>query len=224
MNNQLPEVIAGKTGLLAGVLARERIRNIFLATGAQHLMANSRALDESSRREMEALTGYDLSGARINNTYQAGNLARSIEADAFTLGRHIFAPAEKIDTTFNKGRGLLAHELTHVIQQTSPARAITHAQTGETESSADGQEAPEKTIPENHQALPLVQMSRLTSGVTGSDASQSELERQAVRSESAAREPGRERQPREELDKDVLADMVYRLMQSELIIHQDRRR
>jgi hypothetical protein len=60
MEYSLLQVIAGKTGLQAGELARDRIRNLFLAAGAENLASSSQALDESSRREMEALTGYNL--------------------------------------------------------------------------------------------------------------------------------------------------------------------
>jgi hypothetical protein len=206
MEHRLLQVIAGKTGLQAGELARERIRGLFLA-------GSSQALDESSKREMEDLTGYDLSAARIHSNFPAGSLARSLGAEAFTVGRHIFAPAEKINTSFSEGRGLLAHELTHVIQQTSPPRAV-----------AGGRELPDIAGAESHAPLPLVQLARGTQAADRTDDTQRAMEAEAERRETAAREPARERTQQAEIDKDMLADMVYRLMQNELTVHCDRRR
>jgi len=224
MEYQLLQVIAGKTGLQAGELARDRIRNLFLASGAENLACSSQALDESSRREMEALTGYDLSGVRINNTFRAGSLARSLNAEAFTIGRYIFAPAEKIDTSSRSGRGLLAHELTHVIQQTSPGRTITGAPADATGAGTEEQALSERTPGESSDQLPLVQMARVAPGAAQEGPSQPGLEAQAERQEAAAMEPNREHTQGTEIDRDMLADMVYRLMQNDLLVHQDRRR
>jgi hypothetical protein len=220
MEYSLLQVIAGKTGLQAGELARERIRSLFLTSGAENLACSSQALDESSRREMEALTGYDLSAARINNTFLAGSLARSINAEAFTLGKHIFAPAEKINTSFSGGRGLLAHELTHVIQQTSPARAL--PPTPGDEAATDAPVLPQQTSGEDRTPLPLIQASRVSPAREA--AQQPGLEAEAERQETAAREGEREQSQGAEIDTNMLAEMVYRLMQNDLLVHLDRRR
>lgn len=204
MEHRMLQVIAGHTGLQAGELARDRIRGLFLARRSQ-------ALDESSRREMETLTGYDLSAARIHSSFPSGSLARSMGAEAFTIGSHIFAPPGKLDTTFTEGRGLLAHELTHVIQQTSPRR-----------SAEDGPAGTQGS--ERRADLPLVQATRNTQDDTSSDTSQRRMEAEAVRREAAARTPGRRRSRPPEIDRELLADMVYRLMQNELQLHLDRRR
>lgn len=204
MEHRMLQVIAGQTGLQAGELARDRIRGLFLS-------GRSQALDESSRREMEALTGYDLSAARIHSSFPAGSLAQSIGAKAFTIGSHIFAPPGKLDTTLSEGRGLLAHELTHVIQQTAPRR-----------SAGDGTAGPQWN--ERGAELPLVQAAGNTQDDTGSDTSQRRMETEAVRREAAARTAGARRSRPPEIDRDQLADMVYRLMQNELQLHLDRRR
>ena len=214
MEYRMLKVIAGETGLKAGELARDRIRGLFLAGGPQ-------PLDETSRREMEALTGYDLSAARIHSSFPAGSLARSIGAEAFTIGRHIFAPPGRLDPTFSAGRGLLAHELTHVIQQTSPQRT------------AGGGHETDSLTDETRAAQPLVQAA---GGVQGTanviSAKQSRMEAAAEIHEAAARRPvsrparrpSRRRTQQPEIDKDLLADMVYRLIQNELTVHTDRRR
>ncbi|HEX3126494.1 MAG TPA: DUF4157 domain-containing protein [Thermoanaerobaculia bacterium] len=65
----------------------------------------------------EPRLGRDLSQVRLHTGANAGGLARSIQARAFTVGNDIaFAPGQFSPST-HSGRQLLAHELTHVIQQ-----------------------------------------------------------------------------------------------------------
>jgi Domain of unknown function (DUF4157) len=69
------------------------------------------------RTEFEHGLGSDFSAVRIHRDGAAAEAARSVDARAFTHGRHIaFAPGE-FDPVSTSGRRLLAHELTHVGQQ-----------------------------------------------------------------------------------------------------------
>jgi hypothetical protein len=83
------------------------------------------SLDETTKTEMESLLGYDFGNVLIHKTKQAANLSRNMEADAFTIGTHIFAPEENISNMSINGKALLAHELVHVIQQTQPPHTLT---------------------------------------------------------------------------------------------------
>lgn len=75
-------------------------------------------LASSLRNEMEGRFGYDFSHVRIHADAPAALLARQINARAFTIGRNIaFASEERAFTSTDSGRRLLAHELTHVVQQ-----------------------------------------------------------------------------------------------------------
>jgi len=79
------------------------------------------------RREFEPRLGFDLSGVRIHNDAASANSARSLNALAYAAGNHlVFAPGQYSPTT-SAGRRLLAHELTHVIQQ-GAARPRTSAE------------------------------------------------------------------------------------------------
>jgi len=61
--------------------------------------------------------GYDFGDVRLHTHRQAGEVARAINARAFTYRNHlVFAPGEYQPDT-HAGRHLLAHELTHVVQQ-----------------------------------------------------------------------------------------------------------
>lgn len=72
-----------------------------------------RELPAAERTEMEGHFGTDLSAVRVHTGGQADELNRSVQARAFTVGTDIFVSGGGYD------RELLAHELTHVVQQGS---------------------------------------------------------------------------------------------------------
>ncbi|HEU4713656.1 MAG TPA: DUF4157 domain-containing protein [Pyrinomonadaceae bacterium] len=61
--------------------------------------------------------GYDFSGVRIHADTRAHEAARSVNAEAFTLGENVVFEAGRYAPHSDAGRRLLAHELTHVVQQ-----------------------------------------------------------------------------------------------------------
>lgn len=61
---------------------------------------------------------YDFSAVRIHTNAQAAEAARLLNAHAFTVGHHIVVDAAQYAPHTPAGRELLAHELTHVVQQT----------------------------------------------------------------------------------------------------------
>jgi hypothetical protein len=75
-------------------------------------------LDDETRAVMERHLGHDFGDVRVHAGGQAAEAARSIKARAYTVGNHVvfgegaYAPGTPV------GRRLLAHELTHVAQQT----------------------------------------------------------------------------------------------------------
>jgi hypothetical protein len=80
-------------------------------------LASGIPLPASERAFFEPRFGRDFSNVRLHADSAAGSATQSIDARAFTLGGDIaFAPGEYAPGT-TKGRRLLAHELTHVVQQ-----------------------------------------------------------------------------------------------------------
>jgi hypothetical protein len=75
-------------------------------------------LPDKVRQEMEPRFGADLGGVRIHTGGDAVQLSRDINARAFTHGSHIAFGAGGFNPNSQAGRQLLAHELTHTIQQT----------------------------------------------------------------------------------------------------------
>lgn len=76
-----------------------------------------RPLDASLRKDMEAHLGHDLSGVRIHADAQAAQSARSLDARAYTVGKDVVFAGGEYAPEKKEGKRLLAHELTHVIQQ-----------------------------------------------------------------------------------------------------------
>jgi len=85
-----------------------------------HVLAEpGQALDSPARGEMERRFGRDFSFVRVHEGATAAHSARALNADAFTAGHHIVFGAGRLAPGTPAGRHLLAHELTHVVQQLS---------------------------------------------------------------------------------------------------------
>ncbi len=70
-----------------------------------------------SRSFFESRIGHDFSNVKIHNNPEASQSAKSINALAYTYKNHIVFKDEKYNPDSHSGKKLLAHELTHVIQQ-----------------------------------------------------------------------------------------------------------
>lgn len=75
------------------------------------------SLDARTRAGMETRFGHDFSQVRVHADAEAARSARDIAAHAYTFGRHVVLSAGRYQPHTPDGRHLLAHELTHVIQQ-----------------------------------------------------------------------------------------------------------
>ncbi|MDB5033588.1 MAG: LysM repeat-containing protein [Chlorobi bacterium] len=83
------------------------------------LRSSSQPLDSSTRKFMESRFGHDFSGVRVHTDAGAADAASAVNARAFTVaGSIVFGNGEYAPQT-GGGRKLLAHELTHVVQQRS---------------------------------------------------------------------------------------------------------
>lgn len=81
------------------------------------LRGGGQPLSNSAREYMEPRFGHDFSQVRVHTDSKANSVARSINARAFTLGQDIVFSSGQYVPGSSKGQHLLAHELTHVIQQ-----------------------------------------------------------------------------------------------------------
>src|SRR6185436_815942 len=85
------------------------------------LNSSGRPLDGATRAFMEQRFGHDFSNVRVHTDARAAESARSINALAYTSGRDVVFGAGQHATPTSEGKRLLAHELTHVIQQSATA-------------------------------------------------------------------------------------------------------
>jgi hypothetical protein len=74
-------------------------------------------LPDQTRREMESSFGSDFSKVKIHDNSSAAQMNKNLNAQAFTHGNDIYFNKGKYDTNSKGGQHLLAHELTHVVQQ-----------------------------------------------------------------------------------------------------------
>ncbi|WP_120285312.1 eCIS core domain-containing protein [Rhodococcus rhodochrous] len=81
--------------------------------------SSGRPLEPDVRTDMEARLGHDFGDVRIHDDSAAHESARSVNAHAYTVGNNVVFQRDKYDPETTDGRVMLAHELTHVVQQRS---------------------------------------------------------------------------------------------------------
>ncbi|MFC7547733.1 DUF4157 domain-containing protein [Plantactinospora sp. GCM10030261] len=74
-------------------------------------------LDADTRADMEARFGQDFGDVRVHTDGAAHESARAVNAQAYTVGSNIVFQRDRYDPGSDNGRHMLAHELTHVVQQ-----------------------------------------------------------------------------------------------------------
>lgn len=87
------------------------------ATRIQKSRRGGQPLSDTERSYFEPRFGREFGDVRVHTDSQADVAARAVNADAFTLGRDIVFRSGSYRPHTAEGRHLLAHELTHVIQQ-----------------------------------------------------------------------------------------------------------
>jgi hypothetical protein len=112
----LPEVARSREAGKLNTLGHPRGRTTGDAASKLRLSAG-RPLDSGVRTFLEPRFGFDFSHVRIFCNAEAAESAHSIGALAYTAGPNIVFGAGRYQPGTGEGRRLLAHELTHVVQQ-----------------------------------------------------------------------------------------------------------
>src|SRR5512135_890937 len=81
------------------------------------LRSSGQPLDAATRAFMEPRFGHDFSGVRVHSDAQAAESAHAVNALAYTVGQDVVFGASRYAPKTHEGAHLLAHELTHVVQQ-----------------------------------------------------------------------------------------------------------
>lgn len=85
--------------------------------GIQQARGSGQPIDDSLKDRMSADFGYSFDGVRVHTGVEADALNRQLGARAFTTGRDIFFRQGKYEPASTSGQKLVAHELSHVVQQ-----------------------------------------------------------------------------------------------------------
>lgn len=105
-------------GLEGGLLDGDLQNKIHSAQGG------GQPLDKTVGARVGQALGADFSSVRVHADSQADTLNRSLSAKAFTLGSDVFFSQGAYDPGTHNGQKLLAHELTHVVQQGGGANKV----------------------------------------------------------------------------------------------------
>jgi len=82
-------------------------------------LGTGRQMDSTTRQFMETRFGLDFSDVKIHEDARAAQSASSVNARAYTLGKNVVFNNGEYSPQTQAGKQLLAHELTHVVQQNS---------------------------------------------------------------------------------------------------------
>lgn len=102
------------SGNSAGNSAPPVVGNVLSSSGTR--------MNKSTRTDMESRFGANFSNVRIHTDQKAADSARSVSAKAYTFGNHIVFNSGQYSPHSNSGKKLIAHELTHVVQQGAVVR------------------------------------------------------------------------------------------------------
>ncbi len=93
--------------------------NIAPASVDHVLSGSGRPLEPALQHDMGQRFGHDFSGVRVHTGGAAEQSARDVNAKAYTVKNNVVFGAGQFSPGSQEGRKLLAHELTHVVQQSS---------------------------------------------------------------------------------------------------------
>lgn len=83
------------------------------------LAGSGRPLDQALQQDMGRRFGYDFSQVRVHTGSAAEQSAQDVDAQAYTVGQNIVFDAGQYMPGTQQGKHLIAHELTHVVQQSA---------------------------------------------------------------------------------------------------------
>lgn len=89
------------------------------ASRINHSRGGGQSLDTSIQKKMGESMGADFSSVRVHTGGESHQLNEQLNAKAFTTGNDIFFRSGAYSPQSSGGQELLAHELTHVVQQSS---------------------------------------------------------------------------------------------------------
>ncbi|MEQ9668217.1 eCIS core domain-containing protein [Coleofasciculus sp. G2-EDA-02] len=127
-----PEELQAKSTLKSGEAIAGGEASTDLDTAINSARGGGQPLDAGLQQSMGQAMGADFSGVRVHTDAQSNQLNQSIQAKAFTTGQDVFFRQGAYEPGSPAGQELIAHELTHVVQQNGEA-VQRHSDLGEEE-------------------------------------------------------------------------------------------
>jgi hypothetical protein len=94
-----------------------------VASKIRSTKGNGASINGHAKSYMENRFGADFSNVKIHTGDESVQLSRALNAKAFTVGNDIYFNKDQYQPETDKGKHLLAHELTHVVQQSNNIQA-----------------------------------------------------------------------------------------------------
>jgi outer membrane protein OmpA-like peptidoglycan-associated protein len=101
----------------AGAAERDSPSGRIMEQKIQETQGSGSQIPSAVRESLEEKLGADFSSVRVHTDAKANRLSNALGANAFTTGNDIYFNQGRYDPESKSGQGLLAHELTHVVQQ-----------------------------------------------------------------------------------------------------------
>jgi hypothetical protein len=117
MSQPAPPAAGSTTRQVSRSVQREAAQPARNATAAQVSAAGGSPLPPATRDFMEPRFGANFEHVRIHTGADAAKQSAQLGANAFTYGKSVFFGKDKFQPQTAKGKELIAHELTHTIQQ-----------------------------------------------------------------------------------------------------------
>lgn len=121
-NEDDQELVQRKTAALA-TSSTDSVPDNFL-----HSLGPGQPLDSATRAFFEPRFGHDFSRVRVHVDATAGQSVRDVNAHAYTVGHDMVFGAGRFVPGTQAGRRLIAHELTHVVQQSTSRTMLQRAE------------------------------------------------------------------------------------------------
>ncbi|MCL1491720.1 MAG: DUF4157 domain-containing protein [Pseudanabaena sp. Salubria-1] len=123
-----------------------------LESSIQSARGSGQSLDANLQRSMGQAMGADFSGVKVHTDSQSDQLNKSIQAKAFTTGQDVFFRQGAYEPSSRGGQELIAHELTHVVQQGASVQRKSNEEIAENNEPLSNEPASEE-IAENNEPL-----------------------------------------------------------------------
>ncbi|MEB3294999.1 MAG: DUF4157 domain-containing protein [Synechococcales bacterium] len=185
--------------------AEEQPTQTEVEASIQAARGQGQAIPDHFRQPLEQAFQSDFSNVRIHTDEQASQLNQALQAKAFTTGRDIFFRQGEYNPNSQQGQELIAHELTHVIQQN---QAPSHVDNSIQRAEAEEREltfAEKRALLEKHMAARAQQQQLISENKQGQGMAE-ELVRQDRSDAFGATDPAQE-------DRAKISDALRRLVE-----------